>query len=193
MMSVDNNLPSATNDRLRKAKNAWMLLRTTFVANTNIPEKYRPIISHAIIGSTLRYSLNLFALGKTNYPSCQSWYSKCISEIAIGITKFDPDQTRKTNERIRIDNNISNVQRSLRYVKIDRYYTWKRTLSISYLNQREIDEFLTNSHYYFKTIKELFIPPYGKTTLLRSGIRNVFPYTNISPNQTKHLQIATTA
>ena len=85
MTTAANNLTTATNDRLQKAKNTWAKLRKTFITDTSRPIKCRLIISHAIVGSILLYSLHLLMLNKTDYSTIQSFYSECIRGIANGI------------------------------------------------------------------------------------------------------------
>ena len=66
MMAAENKLLLLTTDYESK-KNAWAILRKTFVTNTNLPIKYRLIVPHSSICSILRYGMRLFDPNKANY------------------------------------------------------------------------------------------------------------------------------
>ena len=74
-------------------------------------------------------------------------------------------------------------------MQINTYYTWARTLSIAYLNNRqEIDKALTNPRRRIRNTRTLFDPPYNVGALLRLGTLNVLLHTDTFLNLTRRSQ-----
>ena len=127
------------------------------------------------------YRLHHFSIRKDNVAKLQSCYSKRIREVGQGSKKFNIDDERKTHRPIRIDRYIATTQRRLTYMRTNLYYTWERTLPISYLNgQQNIDNAL-NSFYNYpaglknktKTIRRLNKHPISEHTEHPTLFRNI--------------------
>ena len=120
-----------------------------------IPIKYRLILLHSSISSILLYGIHTFNITQYNLNRLQSFYSKCTREVSEGI-RFNQNIRRKTNKEIRIEHKIPTIKSKLEFMKINTYYTWKKTFSIAYLNnQDEINSTLISFHNYLLNLHNL--------------------------------------
>ena len=83
-MTLKNNGNYNAENRLRKAKAAWILTKNGPTTNINIKLKIRLNLCKTLILSILTYSINLSPLNKTILLKMQSSYSNCLREITIG-------------------------------------------------------------------------------------------------------------
>ena len=61
----DKKVNKAIEDRIKKARGAWISLRRTLIANNNIGKKLKLILFQSLIGSILRYGLTTLEINST--------------------------------------------------------------------------------------------------------------------------------
>ena len=83
-MEPTKNVGKAIDDRLKKARGAWAILKKTLIANNQIDIKLKVILFDSLIGSILLYGLNTMNINSTLINKLQSFYSGCIRYLAYG-------------------------------------------------------------------------------------------------------------
>ena len=91
-VSMNTNVTIATNEGLKKSKQACTQLRQSFITKRELPRNRRLAALHSLIGSALLYSLHTFNHTYTAISKLQSSYSSCIIEAIEGIR--NPETTR---------------------------------------------------------------------------------------------------
>ena len=82
-MEPDKKMNKAVDDRIRKARAAWVILRKTLIANNEIDKGLKVNLFDSLIGSILLYGICLGEL-KTNTDKIQPFYSSCIRYLIHG-------------------------------------------------------------------------------------------------------------
>ena len=172
LMTADSKMDQAVNDRLNKAKYAWILINKKIIFNKQLDSYLKIRLYKAFIASILYYGLQILPLNKNLTNKLQNFQAKCIRYIVNENYNYkEPNRKLKTNNEINNLYNIASVESTLKKQRYKLYIKWKKNISFAYLNNEEyIDNELKNITNFAGKIKNI------ATNNTKEDISDLFKY-----------------
>ena len=164
-ISLQKNTTSASNERLKKAKGAWSMIKNRVFLDKEVNTKIKLDLWNAAVNSIMKYSMTTIIKTQAQDENMQKFASKCLRQIVIG--KFDNgNEPIISNYNIRKNNNIPTIHSQLMRDKLCDIYRWKTSLSPAYLNNMdECESLISRWTILWERMKQILIKKHNDNNL----------------------------